>query len=821
MSLKRFISILTILLLLTLGAHSQLYKFSGLILDNKKDPLPLASVEVKEVQKGLITREDGSFEFYLEKGKYDLVVSMVGFKTKTITFMVNESDTTAVVNLDLDESSNLSEVVIRVKPRDRSEEYIKNVIRNKDAIQAAMGAYSCNMYIKAFQQDSSDLHKNKGKGVDAKAPENLFNGMSLAEISLHYNQGSGGQVREERLGVKKSGRLENLFYLTATDGDFNIYNNFLKAPAISPLPFISPISYSGLIAYRFKMMKIERKDGRKIYTIAIRPRQLSNATVEGELVIMDSLWVVLRSDFTLPQAHTPEYDYFEVSQQYNHVGDSAWVLGRQQFTYDNKIKGGKRNGQTTVIYSDYELQKSFPRGFFGNEVSTTTDEAYTKDSTYWSRIRVEPLTTKEYEYSKYEDSLYKVTHTEAYLDSLDRVMNHLTWKKALFFGQMFNDHKKERTWLIPPLPFMYQPFQFGGGRLVLAGIYKKIYPDRKTLSLDLRTSYGFRNHDVNGSFTLKRRYNPITGGNFSITVGREFQYIFDGDAWINLLKRSNIYLNNSVEVTHGIVLPFGFYLTNTVEAAFRRSVSNYRINPKADSLFGGILADNGPVAFQPYNAFYSKVKLEYTPGQKYRREPHEKIVLGSKWPTFYAIWKKGIPGILKSKIDFDYLEFGIQQKLNLGTAGMLSYTIKTGDFLNQTDLRLIDYEYQRKGDPLFFNDPNHTFQALDSSFAVFNRFYQGNFLHEFNGALINKIPFLKKLKLQEVAGAGFLIAKERDLKYGEIFGGLERVFRWPLNPLTKLKLGFYVVGSTANKFSNPIQFKIGIKLWDWQRNRWL
>ena len=93
-------------------------------------------------------------------------------------------------------------------------------------------------------------------------------------------------------------------------------------------------------------------------------------------------------------------------------------------------------------------------------------------------------------------------------------------------------------------------------------------------------------------------------------------------------------------------------------------------------------------------------------------------------------------------------------------------------------------------------------------------------MHEFNGLLINKIPFLKQFKLQEVAGGGFLIAPERDLKFFEVFAGIERVFKWPPNPLSKFKLGFFVVGSFANQFKNPIQFKVSFVTWDRFANKW-
>ena len=254
---------------------------------------------------------------------------------------------------------------------------------------------------------------------------------------------------------------------------------------------------------------------------------------------------------------------------------------------------------------------------------------------------------------------------------------------------------------------------------------------------------------------------------FGIKAGRNFEFIYAGDAWVNVLKRSNIFLNNSLELNHEIEIFNGVTIMNTFEVALRRSVADYKVGNNADSLFG--IANDPPVEFDPYNATYNQVKLYFTPRMRYIREPKEKIHLGSRWPTFYVIWKKGIKGLLKSEIDFDYLEFGVEQNINFGVMGNTSYNAKTGDFLNTNDLRVIDYKFMRQGDPLFFNNPKYAFQALDSTFPVFDRYFQGNLVHEFNGALVNKIPFFKKLKIQEVAGGGMLITKERSLRYAEFF----------------------------------------------------
>src|SRR5439155_10393287 len=163
---------------------------------------------------------------------------------------------------------------------------------------------------------------------------------------------------------------------------------------------------------------------------------------------------------------------------------------------------------------------------------------------------------------------------------------------------------------------------------------------------------------------------------------RDFQYIFEGDAWINMVKRNNFYLNNSIGIGHGQEIVNGLFLNTDLDIAFRRSLSDYKTNPKVYSLFPDFLNNNQAIPFDPYNALYGNIKLLYTPGSKFIREPKEKIMLGSKWPTFYVSWRKGIPNIMKSEVNFDYLEFGMQQELKLGTLGVSKYVIKTGSFFN-------------------------------------------------------------------------------------------------------------------------------------------
>src|SRR5215203_1600261 len=96
-------------------------------------------------------------------------------------------------------------------------------------------------------------------------------------------------------------------------------------PTLISITILSPLSNSGLVAYRYKTLRIRKENNRIIYTIKVTPGKLGNALVTGEMEIMDSAWVLLSSHFELPRFHLTEYDYFAVDQQYEWVNNKAWM----------------------------------------------------------------------------------------------------------------------------------------------------------------------------------------------------------------------------------------------------------------------------------------------------------------------------------------------------------------------------------------------------------------------------------------------------------------------------------------------------------------
>lgn len=860
--IKKF---LLFFLLLSLGyvVQAQFYMITGKVTDASIEPLAAVNIKIQGGINGTSTDANGNYTLKVEKGNYEVVFTHLGYKTikKNITVL---HDVTLNAILEEDATS-LKEVELTTKRTDRSREIIKEVIANKEKYVAI--SYSCEMYIKAMQEPQEAKFKHKKdsaekaqkkfikdslqkveemdsttkayrkkkerdslehialtdtsskeykKRIAAIRPPDPMKGIAinLAEVIIQKNYEYPDKIKEVRTAVKQKGDETSLFYLTSTEGEFNFYQNLVRITSLSESPFQSPISTGGLLVYKYKLLRSRTENGLKIYTIKVSPNAIGNALVTGEIEIIDSLWCIKSMHLSFPKFHLAEYDEFTMDANFAPDSNGLWLCSKQEFNFKTKIGGAKSSGRTVVYYNKYEVKK-FEKKFFNNELSATEQDAYEKDTAFWNTRRKEPLTEKEVRFIYVSDSIKAAHEKKEYLDSVDKVLNKITFTKVIWFGQQHYNREKELTLNFDPLWIVYNPFGIGGARVRYGlGIDKK-FKNKTTFFNYTNLSYGLINKDVKGDITLSRTYNPYKHAFFYIHLKRNFDVINPFDSWLSIFRRANFYVSNGVRVYHRIELFNGMYFNAGVEYSKRSSISNYEFNPLFDSIYENYKYK--PAAFKDYNAFYSNILFSYTPFQKYLREPKEKIILGSKYPSFIVEWRKGIPNVLGSAINFDYLEYRIEWQVKMGLFGNSRLNISSGKFYNTKVLPYIDYKFQNRIGPLFFANPLYTFQALDSTYITLNRFYAAHYYHRFNGALLNKVPILKMLQLSESAGGGLLYSKEHNLFYFEMFAGIDRQF---ILFSERARFGLYVVQAVSNNFKSTPQLKITLDFYDRVNNVW-
>ena len=818
---KLFLLSCVLFLLNTELASAQAYAFTGTVVNAKMEPIPFINARIKGLQRGARTNEIGKFTIMLPPGRHELVLSGVGHKTLQSIIIMHKKKQSKRFVLETN-IRQIKKVIVSSKKRDRSKEIIRKVIEQKRQIQRGAEAYSFEAYIKAtvdeVKKKSRKRKKPRKKKKDKakkdstkKVAEEASKG--FAEVSLEVNRSYPKKIKEVRTGVNLKGNKNNFFYLSCTEGDFDFYENLIRVRALGKVSFLSPFSMSGLISYRYKYKEYLFDKGHFYHRIQFRPSTTSNALLKGEVWIQDKTWVIKKISASFPNNHTPEYKSFKVKAEYEKINSKAWLPIQYDFDY---LTREKLLGQTHVSFRNYNIDTTFKRKFFDTELSATSLEAYERDSSFWKKTRTKPLTEEEVKIIHYKDSIYELTHSDQYRDSVEKEHNKVRFINLLWRGQDIENWRKERYITLPALVQTVNPLSIGGPRFGAWFRYNKKFKNKKEVSFFPNITYGPWNKDYRGRILGNYLVDPFSRTRINWDIGRSTSNLFWNDAIVNLFDRTNYYLKENI--TFGIrrEIANGLFLSNTVEMGFRKSMHDYVISSYMDSiLYNG--ETRRPVYFEDYSAFFNELELSYTPEQKYIREPYEKVILGSRFPTFYAKWRKGIPGVLKSIISYDFIEIGARQEVNLGTIGLSQYNIKYGNFVQEGNVEPADYKFIARGNPwLFFNSLN-SFQAMDSTFALFKGFLEGHHRHEFNGALLNKIPFVKKLKLAESAGVGFLIAPERNLRYVEFFAGIEKQFTILRQPL---RLGAWGVSSYANQFKNPIQLKFSLRAYNFQRDSW-
>ena len=839
---QRLMHILAILWLGLATVQTTKAQIIGIVVDTARAPLPMVQIFNRDGAKLGQTRLDGYFNLNLRTGSYKLIFSHPDFYSVEIPTLVTAQTKDTLNIILVPKTEKIQGAEIRREYKDPAADYMRKAIAQRDFWHSRIPNQSAQIYIKAFEiteqkikpkaatvatdidpldaaviNNTNDPYANTIPVVSVSdTAKNRISANAFVEIAMQRDASTDGKIKETRNGVQKVGSKAGLFYLSTTEGDFNLYQNLLDVPALCPLPIMSPLSNSALLAYRFKFLgAYQHPQYGRVLRIGMTGKQTANATLSGELHLVDTTYWILKAELKFPRHLMAEYDAMTLIQHNQLDSQEYLLIDSQRFNYSTKYGKSLNKATTLVDYKSITVVPNFPKNHFGMEVSKTTQEAYERDSTYWQQQRTQPLSNQETKFINTADSIKRVVTSDKYLDSVEAQINKVTLKSLVLEGQGYRDRKKGITLRFQPLWNLYQPWWPGGGRLSLWNSFDKTFENKKTFEFNENLSYGINNKDVRGTVYMSHMYNPYKRALIFASVGRDFGMVNMNAAYIDLFRRDNFYQNKHINVYHRQELINGLFLQVQGELSDRKDMSTYVFDEFGDSLF----ENNDPLNFIDHRAFFASFNLSYTPFQRYMSEPKQKVILGSAWPTFSINYKQAVPGVFKSNIDYQYLEYRIDHSFPWGLLGTSELRAVSGSFLSSRNVNVVDYRYQRRADPVIFTPPMFAFQQLDSTFTTFKRFYEVHYQHSFNGSLVNKIPFLKKLSLYEKAGVNVLYAPERrNLFFYEGYVGIDKLVRiWR----DRFKVGIYYTAGYANLFEKPrYGFKINFEYYDRLNNKW-
>lgn len=835
---------LFVLLLTSMPFGVQAAQVRGIISDEAGLPMEYVNVAVKGRNTGAVTDRKGYYSIELPRGEHTLIFSFVGYNKQEHVVKLRGNET-LVLDVKMEPAAEqLSSFTVASDYKDFAREIARKARAYRKDQQERLKNYSLHSYQRSSLDREFRKKEKEGDSLQNEVPGDsiiyIRETQYLVECVSDFYFDPPARHREDVWAYKDHSetKAKDLFreksvgfsveygesaitpsqyvaanpYVLLKDEAlyaFDVYENLIAVPAIcskqllSPLASTAPVNYS----YDYAGERVDAK-GRKQYAISVKALFPGEALFEGMLYIADSSFALVRCDLSINPRVLNFCESFSLSILYDEVVPGFYLPVERTFTYLIREGKSKIYGNQFARHNEHQVNIDFPDQFFTSEIKRYKDEAYDRDSLYWSENRKVKLSEKEEQFEHRMDSLRDYHHSEEYLEKLDSNFNKINIWSFLVNGVGHRNRAKGREFMINPLVMQMVPFGIGGYRHRLGGYYNQQLDNGYLLETEGDIDYGFKNRDVKGKVGVGLTYNPKRFTRTFIRVGDYYDMINNYASVSTFFSRSNYARNKTFSIAQRMEIVNGLYGELTYEFSDQEPITGLKMDSWSQDVFDSL---NAPTAFTRYIKSEVKLHLTYRFRQPYVIKGGRKIVYASAYPELNLIYRKGIPGMFGSEVNFDYIELGARHEKKIARLGDLKWNIQAGSFFNRSNLRLLEYKYFRGSDPFVFSDPLKSFQLLGPTLSTATAYLRANIIHHFDGVLLSKIPVINWFKISLAAGGGTLLIPEEDFAHIEIFGGVERVFR-----IRKqlIRMGAYVVTADNTLETADLNLKFGISFFN-------
>ena len=820
---------------------------NGVISDKYGEPLPFASIYIKNTTYGVSSNAFGEYFIELKPGNYTIVYSYIGFKSEEkliilqdipqkINIILYENDQNLIEYEVVSNTKNKAlEIIDKVKKVKNdyvrksysSKEYSKNTIekrqfklQRKDTIEVWQLDTSKTINLKndvlKFVESYGDFYSiepNK-KNWSFKAYQDFADTKQEQDFVIIQSFEDFGNYN-----ITPEYEVEDKyeFLITLSEIEFDLFENNIPIQ-IANKPIVSPLSPGSRTYYKYDYLGFfPQKDSTKIHKIQITPRFKNELLLEGVLFIEDSTFLIKSVELELSGPIQSEFNIenFHIIQNYQQF-ESQNVIDRKIIDYTIKEEIFKIIGNAVVINSNFNLSEKKPDYFKKNQVKFFSDSANLISNEQWDGFRAIDLKKNEVDYIQYTDSLRDYYQSEQYALEQDSNYNKISLAKLLWQGIGHKNRYKGYSFYIWPVVSQFNFFGIGGYRHNLGFNYNKNISDKFKISTENNIDYGIVNKDFKGSTKISIITNNEKYKQLTIGIGDDYKPINRFPSISTAFSRSNYVRKQHIQTAYRTELLNGLYGEMKLEYCLQTPIDNLDLESDIFNSTDSIL-ELTPLGFEPYRKFESRIQLTWLPFQKFYYKKNKKVVLGTKFPTVNFIYRKGVPKIFQSEVNFDYLELGVNDEFTIPHLGKSKWNIQMGAFVNKKNLRVIEWKYFRGSDRGFFSNPLSSFQLLGTTLFSESSYLRGNYVHSFDGNIFNKLPLIGKLGLQLSGGIATLIIPDQDFAHLESFIGISRQFR-VFGGL--VKFGVFLSSSINSTNKSKFELKVGANGYNSFNNQW-
>jgi hypothetical protein len=824
----------------------------GVVTTESGEPLAFASVYIRNLQDGVPTNESGRYEFKLAPGLYDVVVQYLGYASQIRTVEIKSDWVTLNFSL-ASQVINLSQVEVQAGAEDPALTIMRKAISKATYHRLQLQRYAMTVYL-------------KGSGQLTDAP--FFLKKKLAEEGLKLNEAYTSEA-VSRITFTLPNKVEEKVISIRTNGDNQgtsparyIQTSFYQDQVNE---VVSPLSKSAFIYYQFTFQGSFFDQNVLVNKIKVTPRSRGERVFEGFIYVIDDLWAIhslnLRTSVLGFQV--------DIRQNYSPIAPNVWMPLTQQYTFGGKVFGFAGQFNYFVSTRDYDIklnpdlshkpelvdekiqQAPVNTQKFSKSVSSLeqlaseqpkTQKEYRKllnqyekeviqqrqeeekkgvvsernyvvdtlarkrDLAYWDSIRPVPLSLKEIEGYKRDDSLAVIEAAKkSEVDSIAKKARTKFQPQDLFTGGSYSFGKGVSI----GFPVNLTKFSFNtveGYKVGLGFFYRKVEEIkladsvnriRKVFRIEPELRYGFSSEQWYGKVAIRRSINkPSSGANWGLSGGR-FAYQFNPEdpiqeqvnANYSLFARKNylkLYEQDFVQATWGERKSPALSYQLTFLWADRRQLENttdYSFSKNTNREYSSNKPFNveaGDVAFSNHQVAKFKAILDWRPGLTYSIRNGRKIPNYERAPLLSFTYQKAMPQLSTSGLaaDFDQLEASLKHDFSFGVSGKLDFNLTAGTFLNDRQVFFQDYKHFGGNRTLFSSmGAASNYRVMDYYRYSTSGSYISSIAHyQFRKFIFTQLPMLRFSGVRENIFVNYL-KTQNSPHYTEIGYSLDNLFR--------------------------------------------
>jgi len=743
-------------------------KVSGIVVDEKNEPIPFANVYFKNSTEGVITNENGRFYLESQKSHGVLVVSFIGYTAQDIKL---EKAVTYNLKVTLTEGETLREVVLVSGKLSKKNNPAIDILRKIWARKRQNGLNQFSQY----QYDKYEKVEFDLNTIDsATMKSRLFKGMEFVfeqmdtsaitgktylpifineAISEVYGDNISKREKEILKANKNSGFSSNqqiIAFIKDLYADYDIYDNYLK---FFDKDFVSPLSRTGIDVYNYALTDSMFIDNKWCYNIVYYPRRKGELTFKGDFWVNDTTFAIKNINMAVTKSANINWiKEIYIEQEFDVVNDSVFLLKRDHmmsdFAFNKKEESQGVYGKRTTLFKNHKFNEEKPKEFYKEEVNFIDNSVYSKSDDYWQENRFESL-------SKDEFGVYKM------LDTLQTV------KK---FKQMYNlvsilgsGYIQKGNFDIGPIFSTFGYNEVEGIRVRAGG--RTYFGQNDPWRLQFYTAYGFNDNQfkygLSGKVLLNKKNRLILeagnrrdieqiGASLTTTnnvLGRSFASsgLFMAGANDNLTSINLSMVSLNIEPVKNVVFETGFSY-RTLKPAWEKFSLDY-------------FSDESPTGIES-DVKQSEISfsLDYTPKRKTIGYGVERSIVDSPFTRIFVNYSQGLKGVFDSDFEYQKVQLYVKQPILVGGFGRLNVTTELGKTFGEVPLGLLSIV---PGNQSYFLIDN-TFNNLNFYEFVTDQYATFQLEHHFLGRLLSRVPGLRKLNLREIIGIKAVVGSVSD-----------------------------------------------------------